>query len=705
MPKNEGQKSKKKAVTKKKTAPKKPTTKKRVAKKGYAGSGNIWTPISGGTFGGGFDPTQQEVPTPVDLLCAYEDVVFACTNRIAQGVAEAATSFKLVVATGHADSRPNSTTKALRTTDRKWIEKNHKNRVRKAVSVEEVVDHPALDLLDTPNPLYSWSKLVELTTEYMCLVGSAFIFKGRNDLGQVRELWVLPSHLVQIEPDEKTGAIAGYKFKSGTTEELHKPSDVIHIRYTADPLDPHTSFGISPLRSIWQRFSLLRQEQGSWLSVLRNMAFPSLLASPPDNETWTPQQAERIEKQLNERFRWGNQGGVWAVQDSTKVSPLSTPPKDVAALNMYEQIRESVAQAYNVPLPMLDMADTSFVTADVTRRNFQEYCLVPILNTIFETLSHDLLPARMWLAADNIVQRDEVFELQKSTALFQGGITWLNEAREEQGYDPVPDGNKFFFELMETGTPSAQTFTTSYTGGRFKRKGYKSTVPDATALVEVLKSLYARLGQDVISRLKHANAIHTKSFFPVADWKDEIVRELVPVLRLYVEEGGSAVLGEIGGALKVLPVNKLDDAVQRAALAFADSTLSTTTLSVEDAVKATREAIQSGLGQGEANAELSKRVGAIFEDLTETRAMLIAETESSRAKHAGELLAIDESGVTAMKKWLPDNMACDLCRELARKGGVPLDQPFATKGIGPYARIDHPPGHPGCRCSLQYEFE
>jgi hypothetical protein len=67
------------------------------------------------------------------------------------------------------------------------------------------------------------------------------------------------------------------------------------------------------------------------------------------------------------------------------------------------------------------------------------------------------------------------------------------------------------------------------------------------------------------------------------------------------------------------------------------------------------------------------------------------------------MMAMKAAGVEAKKRWLPDSMACDLCKELARKGAIPLDQPFAVKGTGPYSRITTPPAHPGpCRCSMEY---
>src|SRR4051812_22088934 len=131
--------------------------------------------------------------------------------------------------------------------------------------------------------------------------------------------------------------------------------------------------------------------------------------------------------------------------------------------------------------------------------------------------------------------------------------------------------------------------------------------------------------------------------------------------------------------LRRLPVQVLDRAVNRASLLLADSTLATTDLQVAEAVQQLREAMRKGLYEGEANAQLSERVSAIFTDLEQRRAYLIAETESARAKHTGELMAIEDAGVEAKKVWLADNMACPKCSPLNGMA-KDLSEPFAVVG-------------------------
>lgn len=703
---------------KKKPVKKTPTKKKTQPKKKWVGGGeSYWTPLNNSqSFGFGIGGNGIEVPTGFDLINGFTDVVFSAIKLVSPNVAKEADRFKLVVSTGHEDSTPRSSRKKIDFLTAKRIREAYPQYSRRSVEIEEVTDHAVLDLLDKPNPHQSFRKLVELIDVYLELVGSAFVYLNKLDVGEKSiptAMWVLPAQYITIETKDKhgvdTGEVTGYKFKCGEKDETYTPDKIIHFKYT-NPLDPYTSFGVSPVRAVWQRIQLLSKEQQSWDSVLSNMTFPTVLVHPPEGENYTPAQAQRIEKQLLEKGRLGgSQGGIWVVTEAMDLQSFSTAPKDLSALQLYQAIRSSVATAMNVPLAMLDLNEQSSEASDTVRRNFQAYCLSPRIDLILETFSHALLPARMWLVNDSIVSPDKVFELQKITALVSGDVLTVNEGRVAAGYEPKPGYDKLHCEIAPTGTPSAQTFQTSYTGGSTKTirtKLYQSTVPDPAPLVTALKAVFTKLADSIAGKLKNATVKTKAAFFPLEAWTDELKQVLTPVLRVYFDEGYGGVIAELGGSPGIPrhAVQNLSQAVDRAVLHLAESTLSTTELSVEDAVAATREAIRNGLDHGEAHDQLANRIKDVFTDLTTRRCVLIAETESSRAKHNGELLAIEDSGIEAKKAWLPDNMACPVCRDLAAKGAIGLDKAFSTNGSGPYAKIDHPPAHPACRCTLQYDL-
>ena len=149
-------------------------------------------------------------------------------------------------------------------------------------------------------------------------------------------------------------------------------------------------------------------------------------------------------------------------------------------------------------------------------------------------------------------------------------------------------------------------------------------------------------------------------------------------------------------------VRRVIDAVNLNAFALARSTLATSTMEAGAAVRAARSEISAGIMRGEGIPSISNRVAQIF---SPARALMIAQTEASRAFHAAELEAAIESGVVGGFEWLASDDACDLCRKL-HGTIVPLGRPFTVlrDGTGPYDEVLHPPAHPHCMCAVTEVF-
>ena len=99
------------------------------------------------------------------------------------------------------------------------------------------------------------------------------------------------------------------------------------------------------------------------------------------------------------------------------------------------------------------------------------------------------------------------------------------------------------------------------------------------------------------------------------------------------------------------------------------------------------QALQDGLSNDELAALLQR--GYAF---SRERSEMIARTETAFADVEGNLLAYEQSGVVASKKWITGAGCCDLCDELNGKV-VPLKANFPGGRKGP-------PLHPNCRCDI-----
>lgn len=238
-------------------------------------------------------------------------------------------------------------------------------------------------------------------------------------------------------------------------------------------------------------------------------------------------------------------------------------------------------------------------------------------------------------------------------------------------------------------------------------------LPSGENVARVLLALSRRQAADVLARL---NGVPGRA--PALDhWVAPMADALLPLFLAFAEQGGKQALREIAGQYALARPKawgdgvvkdrakppfalgfdvrspKVIEAVRNAVFTFCQETLATATRQVDEALDELRAQLAAGLERGEAQRELNRRVVGIFAD--PYRAARIAQTEASRAVHAGSLMAAEQSGVVGRVRWVASADSCPLCQELDGKE-VPLGEVFAVDGVGVYSRIFHPPRHPHC---------
>lgn len=128
--------------------------------------------------------------------------------------------------------------------------------------------------------------------------------------------------------------------------------------------------------------------------------------------------------------------------------------------------------------------------------------------------------------------------------------------------------------------------------------------------------------------------------------------------------------------------NIVNDEVRQAAREYSYNLIRNVT---QTTIDKTREAIAAAIDAGETYKDAAKRLVSIYGP---KRARVIAQTEVTRAMHAGQMHAAKSAGCWG-KEWLASADACDKCKDLMAVGPIPIDSEFA---VG----IEHPPGHPNC---------
>ena len=169
------------------------------------------------------------------------------------------------------------------------------------------------------------------------------------------------------------------------------------------------------------------------------------------------------------------------------------------------------------------------------------------------------------------------------------------------------------------------------------------------------------------------------------DMYDEFGNAAYDGLQLQLGEGA------IAGAFNI-DDPRVTDFIDKYTYQFAEGLGDTT-------VDLLKDAMTAGMEQGLSMDGISELISQVFDD--ETRADLIARTETIRASNYGALEGYKQSGVVNQKEWLctEDDRLCEECS--AMDGTViDLDDNFQDEEDNDYEDVGAPPLHPNCRCTL-----
>jgi HK97 family phage portal protein len=390
---------------------------------------------------------KQRVPTRQELFFQFRNSVFVCCNLNAEGVVS--TPLKLYVQTKTGDPRPKCRVKSISKKADYWIRSSSSmsGAVSGDADVEEVTDHPILDLWAKPNPWMSWAFLSRLTTLYMDLVGNTYWWIGKpNRLGIPKEIWPLPAHLVypwRAAPtsDENTDLVDYYLFTSYRMQYMIPPEEIIHFRMF-NPWDPYTS-GISPLHATFEFVNTAEKMLGHTQAALDNQARPDALVTPA--EVVGRDEADRLEKKLNLKFRAAGYGGIMVAESNMDVKELQWNPADLQALEVYAITKDMIFDAYGVP-QALATKDTNLANLQASLNQHARFGIKPRLVTRDEVLNRALIPlyddsGRLFACSDNPVPEDETLLLNKRTAMSSTGTMKPNEWRTAEGLPEEPWGD------------------------------------------------------------------------------------------------------------------------------------------------------------------------------------------------------------------------------------------------------------------------
>ena len=395
--------------------------------------------------GGGSNEGKRQTFSPYGAVANYRSWVYAAANLNA--VAVASTPLRLYVrnrSNGVKLWNTRKTSRRVKSFIAGDLEQRPSNYViRKAAEYgsdfEEVTDtHPLLDLLSKVNPYQNGYDATVLRILYTELTGNAFLHPVLDPTTkQPVELWTMPSQFVEIVPG-KEKFIDGYLY--GASREQRKifaPDEVIHFK-RPNPADLY--YGIGKVEAAWGAVQMNAAVHEMDLSFFENKARPDYLMSIKGDAS--PEEIERLEAQIDEKLRGSRRTGRFLTSTADiDIKPLSFPPKELGGRS---DIVEEIAAIFGVPVSMLRANDPNLASAQTGYSMWRESTVLPMLRMDEEVLNQNLLPLfgiedDAFLSYDNPVVEDRRLELEERRTAVSGGWMTINEARLEEGREPIDD--------------------------------------------------------------------------------------------------------------------------------------------------------------------------------------------------------------------------------------------------------------------------
>lgn len=411
----------------------------------------IWTQL---TMDFGFwDANREELMT---LLACYQKnpIVHGAIDINAKGITAAKPCLMKLVNKGakHLSSRGlrRLSHKRLKRIQKQWAEPNLcRKSLGDDAELVEVTDHPLLDALHSPDQDQNFHSLLRLLAINVCIFGTAFLAKIRDNIGNVTSYLYLPTYNVTPERGAD-GRVIGWFYCStyGDSFDLKTPidkEDMVVVRWPSLS-DPHAG-GDSPLKSALKKLEL----SGKWVDfqtwLLNNRARPDGVLTVDDEAG--SDITGREEKRFNDKFRGPGNGGVLIT--SGKFTSISYSPTDLAPLQFDQELKSCILFALGIP-ESFTTNDSNKATMAASMDQWARQSLAPmvaLIESALNNLAKEYDPTLIWVF-ENVIPEDraqelleETFELTKWQAALTAGAVTDDEFREVVlGLGPMPEADK-----------------------------------------------------------------------------------------------------------------------------------------------------------------------------------------------------------------------------------------------------------------------
>lgn len=625
--------------------------------------------------------------------------------------------------------------------------------------VEQVKEHPLLELLFRVNSFQTKWEFIYLVQTYLLLQGECPIYLAgkTSEKSAPTEMWILRPDYLRIIPGdvENNEYVYAYKYEMPGKEILtFAPWEILFLR-VPDPTNAYRGMGVIQAA---KDTILVNEYSTQWN---RNFFFNS---ARPDAVLMTDQKLDpdiltRLQQKWYEKFgRVDKSQRVAVLEAGLKYQQVQMSVKDMDFQNGQMWTRDKIMAMFrNTKMSLGIVDDVNRANAEASEYMHNKHTIAPKMRRICDYLNEFLVPLfgkDLFLSFDDPTPESEEIKMKK-WEIGLNRVYTVNELREEEGLDPVEGGDVIY---MPVGNVPLGTEPQTVPMKIMKGQGKPSK--RHTEIISKLNNRnlrYKRLRREVEKKVKElikqsfkskyeyknvldvAEKFHAENNNHLARVESKTIKEVQKIVKKMesealnrkkfdfkdseeYEKDISAVLGISEKELIALIGKETLELLRRDQEFISTSDLvkefiSTSTLKASESFTQTVKdkislILKKGSEQGLSYDRISKNIREEFKEFSKVTSKRIVRTEMSRAIGFAQVEAYKQSGIVYGKRWYTalDERVCPYCSSMQGKE-IGLSDNFFNKGDEftgngktaikfDYSDIESPPLHANCRCDL-----
>ena len=317
-------------------------------------------------------------------------------------------------------------------------------------------NHPLQALLDQPNPNMHYQEFIVHALMHRLLTGRSYIWKWRNGVGEVVQMYPVPTSMVTPVYDSN-GEPEYYEVFQG----IGRPRLKVPLQNMIVSTDPHPSYtriGVGPLEAALKEIQTDDERAEYMIEMLTNTRAPGLVVKT--QEELSPEREAQFRAVMNGGLGKGRRGRTLFLSGENVEISQQAIMKDIDWPGLAGFLEARGCAAFGVPPILLGLRvgldSSTYSNYAQARKVFHEDTMVPIWLALDAALTKGLLRdegdetgVEIYHDTSKIpaLREDQAAVVKRANDAFTGSLITRNEAREMIGMEKLDPGQGDVFLL------------------------------------------------------------------------------------------------------------------------------------------------------------------------------------------------------------------------------------------------------------------